>query len=248
MLRDTLFVVLPCYNEAQNIRELIKVWERQEKRLNERNISLRILVVNDGSRDNSLHIAQSIAKTRHNITVLDHKVNMGLGEAVNTGIIYAISRRNKGLLCIMDADLTQEPHYIYSMIDKLQNENLDCVIASRYREGSKVEGLSLYRKALSYGARVVYSASLRIPNVRDYTCGYRVYKLEALDTLLKRNKGKIVTERGFACMMELLIKLNKEGFKIGEVPFKLKYHLKGGESKMKVGKTIFRSLAVMQKV
>ena len=80
--------------------------------------------------------------------------------------------------------MTHQPEYIYSMINKLKEENLHCVIASRYRKGSKVEGLSSYRKLLSYGARAIYTLKLRIPNVRDYTCGYRLYRIDALETFI----------------------------------------------------------------
>jgi dolichol-phosphate mannosyltransferase len=148
----------------------------------------------------------------------------------------------------MDGDMTHEPQYIFSMIDKLKKDKLDCVVASRYREGSKVEGLSFYRKFLSYGARIVYTTVLGIPNVRDYTCGYRLYTCQSLRTLVDKYNGRLVSERGFACMMELLAKINEGGFKIGEVPFVLKYQLKGGISKMRVMKTICRSLALVMRL
>ena len=134
------------------------------------------------------------------------------------------------------------------MLNKLSEKNLDCVVASRYRKGSKVEGLSLYRKFLSYGARALYTLKLRIPNVRDYTCGYRLYKISALEVLVSKYNGEIVKERGFACMMELLARFSREGFRIGEVPFILKYQLKGGQSKMRVWKTIYRSMIILTRL
>lgn len=245
MDKEILYVVLPCYNEEQNIRDLVKEWKAQESKLIERNILLKVIIVNDGSSDNTLEIAKGLQNVYDNITVLNHEVNKGLGEGLNTGINYVMSQKSKGLLCLMDADMTHQPEYIYSMINKLKEEKLHCVIASRYRKGSKVEGLSTYRKLLSYGARAVYTLKLRIPKVRDYTCGYRLYRIDALETLFEKHGGNIVKESGFACMMELLVKISKEGFKIGEVPFVLKYQLKGGESKMRVCRTIYRSILVL---
>ena len=242
MDREILYVVLPCYNEEQNIGDLINEWKSQEKKLRKKNVLLRLIIVNDGSTDNTFPIAKKLENHYENITVLDHEINKGLGEAINTGINYAIAQKNKGILCIMDADLTHQPGYIHSMIDKMREENLGCVIASRYRNGSRTQGLSLKRKILSYGAKLVYSLILNIQDVRDYTCGYRLYKISALEILFKKYDGKIIKERSFACMMELLFKFSIEGFKIGEVPFVLKYQLKGGESKMKVFKTVNRSL------
>lgn len=243
-----LYVVLPCYNEEENIKGIIKEWKAEEEKLYSRNISLKLVIVNDGSKDNTLNIAKELESNYKNLVILDHKVNQGLGEALNTGINYVVSQRDNGLLCIMDADLTHQPHYIYSMLDKLKKEELQCVIASRYRKGSKVEGLSFLRILLSYGARVVYTLTLRVPKVRDYTCGYRLYKVNVLEALFEKYDGKIVKERSFACMMELLYKLSIEGCKIGEVPFVLKYQLKGGQSKMRIFKTVWRSLLTINKL
>ncbi len=243
---DILYVVLPCYNEEDNICDLILSWEAAVDRLLEKNISLRLIAVNDGSKDNTLKIVTELEKTYDNITALNHETNLGLGEAINTGINYALSTHKGKFLCIMDSDSTHSPEYIYDMIDKLKNEKLDCVIASRYREGSRIEGVPFIRKFLSYGARFIYTLFLRVPGVRDYTCGYRLYRITALKKLSKKYGKKLVNESGFACMMELIYKIHSEGFKIGEIPFVLKYQLKGGQSKMKVFNTIFRSLAAVK--
>jgi len=248
MHKEILYVVLPCYNEEENIRDLVKEWKKQENKLKDKNIAIKLILVNDGSSDNTLNIAKALESCYDDMIILNHEKNKGLGEALNTGINYAISQKNKGLLCIMDADLTHSPYYIHSMIDKLRKERLHCVIASRYRNGSRVEGLSLIRKLLSYSARVVYTSTLGIKGVRDYTCGYRLYKIKALETLFQKYNGKIIRERSFACMMELLFKFDIEGFKIDEVPFVLKYQLKGGKSKMKVFKTVNRSLLMIRRL
>lgn len=248
MDKDILYAVLPCYNEDKNIIDLTEAWRQQEGKLLTQNIVLKLLIVNDGSSDDTLSIAIKLAEENINIFVANHEVNKGLGEALNTGINYVTQQGNVKYMCIMDGDMTQHPHYIHSMLDKMEVEMLDCVIASRYRPGSNVEGLSFFRRFLSVGARVVYTMKLRIPNVRDYTCGYRVYKISALKALSKRYGISILKERSFACMLELLIKLNKENMKIGEVPFVLKYQLKKGQSKMDVIKTIKRSVDIIRKI
>lgn len=248
MNKEMLYVVLPCYNEEFNIKSLIEEWKLQEKDLSEKGFSLGIVIINDGSSDNTLAIISNLKEIYSNIILINHEMNKGLGQAINTGIDYVLSQEDQGYICIMDGDMTHEPKYVFSMIDKLRKDKLDCVVASRYREGSKIEGVSFYRKFLSYGARVVYTAVVGIPNVRDYTCGYRLYTCQSLRTLAEKYSGKLVSERGFACMMELLVKINEAGFKIGEVPFVLKYQLKGGTSKMRVMKTICRSLALVMRI
>lgn len=241
-----LYVVLPCYNEEENIGHLICEWEKHLDKLYERSLFLKLIIINDGSKDKTPEIVKALQGSYDNITLLNHEINSGLGEAINTGINYVLGMRTKGLVCIMDSDFTHQPEYIYSLLESLQTRELDCVIASRYQKGSRVEGLSYIRKFLSYGARVVYSSLLKIPGVKDYTCGYRLYRMDALRKLYEKYNGSIIKERGFACMMELLYKLYLEGFKIGEVPFVLKYQLKGGKSKMKVFITIYRSLATIK--
>ena len=245
MDKNVLYAVLPCYNEDKNIIDLIEAWSLQESKLLKRNIVLKLLIVNDGSSDDTLSVATKLAEDNSNITVVSHEVNKGLGEALNTGINYVIRKENAKYMCIMDGDMTQHPLYIHAMLDKIEVDELDCVIASRYRPSSKVEGLSFFRKILSFGARILYTAKLRILNVRDYTCGYRLYKVSALKALSKRYGISILKERSFACMLELLIKLNKENMKMGEVPFVLKYQFKKGHSKMDIVKTIKRSLDML---
>ena len=248
MDKETLYVVLPCYNEEENISGLIKEWKLHENHLYDKDILLEIIVVNDGSTDDTYKITKSFEDFYSNVKLLNHPINKGLGEALNTGINYVIAEKNSGLLCIMDADMTHQPNYIFSMIDKLKTENLSCVIASRYRKGSNVEGLSSFRKLLSFGARIAYTLNFKVPEVRDYTCGYRIYSIEALNSLYVIYSGKIIKERGFTCMMELLVKLSREKFSIGEVPFVLKYQLKGGKSKMRIWKTLYRSIVMLKKL
>lgn len=248
MDKNILFAVLPCYNEEKNIIELIEAWKQQESKLLEKNIVLKLLIVNDGSSDDTLSVAARLEQEKDNVKVINHDVNKGLGQALNTGINYVLAQANAKYLCIMDGDMTQHPYYIHSMLDKIEIEALDCVIASRYRKGSRVEGLSFFRKFLSFGARVLYTIKLRIPQVRDYTCGYRLYKVYALEVLSKRYGKEILKEKSFACMLELLVLLDRESLRIAEVPFILKYHLKKGESKMNVIKTIKRSLNILRKM
>ncbi|SHJ43915.1 dolichol-phosphate mannosyltransferase [Clostridium cavendishii DSM 21758] len=239
------WVLLPCYNEQENIQPLVNEWQKEREKLKGLNLDLRIIIVNDGSKDNTLNISEELSKSYDNIFIINHDINKGLGEAINTGLLYAINQREDGYICTMDGDLTHSPSYVQAMLEKMRKDELDCVIASRYRHGSEVQGLARFRKLLSYGARVIYTLALRIPNVRDYTCGYRIYTKKSIIDLNNIYGNTIVVETGFACMMELLYKIHINGNKIGEVPFILKYQLKGGASKMKVMRTVLRSLTVL---
>lgn len=237
---DKLYIVLPAYNEEKNLEPLIAAWNDETEKLKEK-FNVEIIIINDGSRDDTAYIAGQLAQ-RKNITLINHPQNKGLGEALNTGINYVLEKKDGRYLCIMDADQTQSPSYIHDMIKKIEEERHGCIIASRYEKGAKVEGLTLTRKSLSYGARILYHCVFQIKGVKDYTCGYRLYDMNYLKQLESVHGTTIISESSFACMTELLYKLAHIGCSFGEIPFTLRYQLKQGESKMAIAHTIKRSL------
>ncbi|HSM78635.1 MAG TPA: glycosyltransferase family 2 protein [Bryobacteraceae bacterium] len=223
-------VVLPVYNEAGSLESLLSRFER----LAEEGVHLaRILVVDDGSVDRSAAIAQAF-RNRLPVEILTHSTNQGLGRTIQDGLAYIASlAAPSDVVVSMDADDTHPPELIGSMLEALEN-GLDIVIASRYQRSARVEGLSRVRIATSYGARAVFQVLTPIPNVRDYTCGFRAYRAEALQMALVRNGGRLSRERGFACMAEILLAVAAGGARCGEVPLVLNYRRKGGPSKMNV--------------
>jgi dolichol-phosphate mannosyltransferase len=84
-----------------------------------------------------------------------------------------------------------------------------------------------------------------IRGVKDYTCGYRAYRPLLLKAAFDRWGDGFVSEAGFQCMVDILLKLHKMGTICREVPLVLRYDLKGGVSKMRVGSTILRTLGLM---
>ena len=100
---------------------------------------------------------------------------------LNTAIEAFLRDSSEGdVLCLMDGDDTHKPEFVHAMLAKLSAPR-QCVIASRYQPGARVQGLSADRKLFSDGAKVYYSLVLHVPNVRDYTCGYRVYTRQAIE-------------------------------------------------------------------
>ena len=142
--------------------------------------------------------------------------------------------------CLMDCDNTHNPKYVLDMLEKI--DTADVVIASRYQKGAEVKGVARYRLLTSEGARLVYSALLGVKNVRDYTCGYRLYTKEILEKCYGRFGDSMIEESGFTCMAEVLYKLYCTGAVFAEIPFELRYDLKAGDSKMKVVKTAVNSI------
>lgn len=241
---NKLTVVLPAYNEAENIELMVERWQQLRNVLSDQyGLMLQIVVVNDGSKDRTKEIAEQLEKEYDNFTLVNHQRNKGLGEAVKTGISYFIGEcGDSAYMCLMDCDNTQDPVYITSMLDRAGETGADVVIASRYQKGAEVKGVSSIRLLMSGGARYVFTSLLHVPHVRDYTCGYRLYNRKILTSASVRFGEDLVAESGFTCMVELLYKLHCCGAVFSEIPFELRYDYKKGASKMSVAKTAINSL------
>lgn len=243
-----IFAVLPCYNEEQNIGALIEEWLKQSEELSQAGYELKVIGIDDCSTDNTKSVISTMADIYENVILEPHEVNKGLCGGLNTAISYFLKNgQADDLMVLMDGDNTHNPSYIHEMVKLLQNGK-DCVIASRYREGAQVVGVAKHREFMSDMAKIYYSAVLRVPNVKDYTCGYRVYTYNIIDKLVKRFGEEPIIEKSFACMMELLYKIYLVGAKFDEVGFKLRYDNKQGESKMRVIKTMQKSLSTALKL
>ena len=239
---NKIYAMLPCYNESENIAALIEKWLGQAEVLRGMGYELTVVGIDDRSTDNTYDIISSYAEKYDNVKVIRHKKNLNLGGGVNTAFTAFQKECSEGDLCVlMDGDNTHDPVYIKSMVEKIK-AGADVVIASRYCQSSSVKGVPGIRLFLSDGARVFYTAVLHVKNVKDYTCGYRVYTYE----IIKKARGvygdKFVEMKTFSCMMEVLYKLSLVGAKFDEVPFELRYDNKLGESKMRVLRTVKDSI------
>ncbi|WP_051330859.1 glycosyltransferase family 2 protein [Aneurinibacillus terranovensis] len=237
------FILLPCYNEEKALPLLLNrisdVFEDES--------SYEVIIINDGSYDETLPIAKQYSK-RMPVHIIDHGVNKGLGSAMKNGLQYAATvAAYEDVVVALDADNTHNPTLIKEMINKLKKEDLDIIIASRYAKGGQEIGLSLHRKFLSLGASTILKMFFHIPGVRDYTCGYRAYSAAILKQAHLIYNNALVEELGFVCMAEIIIKLSLIGAKIGEVGLVLRYDQKEGKSKMKIIKTINRYLQLITK-
>lgn len=247
MDNKVLYVLLPCYNEEENLRLLLNQWKLETDK-NKDIIKIKIIIINDGSEDNTLRVINYLKIFNNNFTVISHTYNQGLGEALNTGLNYILKQDDLKYICVMDSDMSHSPIYINKMLEKIKDENFNCIIASRYMKGSKVEGVSFFRRILSYSAKVIYKITFKIPQIKDYTCGFRLYDDIILKKLKYKYKNQIINEKGFACTAELLYKVHREKGKIGEIPFSLRYQCKKGKSKMKIIQTITRSIVITNKL
>jgi len=243
-----IYAMLPCYNEEGNIGKLIEKWIVQGTYLKKNAYELKIVVIDDCSIDGTLQEVYSKKRVYNNIEIIHHTKNLGLCGGINSALNYFDKNASADdLLVFMDGDNTHNPKYIHDMIEKIGSE-CNCVIASRYEKNSKIYGLSNNRVLLSNLAKIYYKCVLSIPNVNDYTCGYRMYTYEIISKLLKKYGDTPIKEKSFACAMELLYKVYIVGGKFVEIAFQLEYDEKLGKSKMNISKTVFSSVFLSAKL
>lgn len=227
-------LVLPAYNEERDLPELLN----RVKAALEPWTDYLVLVVDDGSIDRTADIIRT-AQRQMPITLIQHPKNQGLGAAMRTGLKAAASL--DGTVVTMDADNSQGPELIRDMIAQI-DAGSDVVIASRFQVGSKEIGVPRYRLFLSHASSSIIRSVVRFSGARDYTCGFRAYRLDVLRELINKYGDNFLRENGFSCMFELLLNCRRIGATVTEVPLILRYDLKLGDSKMRVWRTAWRYL------
>jgi dolichol-phosphate mannosyltransferase len=239
-----VLLTLPAYNEEAGLPPLLEAFRKQ---LETAPYSGQVVIVDDGSTDRTIEVIRSFS-TNLSVELVVHPKNRGLGETIRDALRKSSELAHPGdIIVSMDADNTHSVDLIPEMVRLIAAGN-DLVIASRYRKGSRVVGLSAFRQLTSYGARVLFQLVLPIPGVRDYTCSFRAYRAELVQSAFAQCSDQLVTERSFACMAEILVKVSKLKPKIAEVPMVLRYDQKGGASKMQVGPTILKTLRLAMRL
>jgi dolichol-phosphate mannosyltransferase len=233
-----IYVMLPAYNEEKCLPLLLDNFYRVFQEIS---MPYKVVVVDDGSVDHTASIAKQYA-LRMPLELIKHGVNKGLGAAMRTGLSHvAETSRPTDVIVTMDADNTHNPEVLLEMLKKVE-QGADVVIASRYQTGGDEVGLEVHRKMLSRGASLLLGLFFRVEGASDYTCGYRMYRCSVIKNALKRYGKALITENGFVCMAEILVKVAYLPATIAEVPLILRYDLKEGVSKMKKIKTIIQYL------
>lgn len=236
-----IVVVLPAYNEALCIGELLGSFCEA---ISEEGKACRLIVVNDGSSDDTAGVVAGY-QDRIELELINHPQNRGLAEAMKTGLFRAVETcSDRDIIVTMDADNSHLPGLMFRMV-RLIREGNDVVIASRYQRGAKIRGLSLCRRFLSYAAALLFRTILPMDGVRDYTCGYRAYRATLLKQAFREYGKGFISEPGFSCMVDILIKLRKFDPIVEEAPLILRYDQKKSSSKMNVGRTIRQTLSLL---
>jgi dolichol-phosphate mannosyltransferase len=238
-----ILIVLPAYNEAAGLPALLRSIRQV---MDEGRLTYRVVVVDDGSSDGTWDaIAAHAAKMP--IVPVRHEVNRGLAEALRSGLQVALEKAAPDdVIVTMDADNTHAPGLVMRMLGLIR-EGHDVVIGSRYVPGARVVGVPFHRRVLSGGASLLMRTVFPIEGVRDYTCGFRAYRASILQAAFARYSERLISQKGFSCMVDILLKLRtlEPDPIMGEVPLVLRYDLKHGMSKMRAAHTIVDTLVLM---
>jgi dolichol-phosphate mannosyltransferase len=239
----TVHIILPAYNEEKNMGPLL---EGIHANMKISGLDYKIIVVNDGSMDRTAEIVKSYSVTVP-ILLAEHAQNRGLAKALETGLGVALESENQeDVVITMDADNTHDPSLIQGMFQKIK-AGADVVIASRYLNGSRIQGVSWIRRVLSWGASFLFRLFYPIKGVKDYTCGYRAYRAKLLKQAMEFYKHDLLNQAGFSCTVDLLLKLRPFNPVAQEVPLVLRYNQKRGRSKMRIGRTVLGLLLLIMK-
>jgi dolichol-phosphate mannosyltransferase len=222
---------MPAYNEAASLERLLdKIVDVGEGL----GCDFEILVCDDGSRDETGRILARRAASDPRVSVLTHKINRGLGETMRDLFEAAAERVcDDDAIVRLDCDDTHEPLYIPAMLRKL-DQGHDVVIASRFADDGRQLGVSGYRAFVSACANLYMRIFFRIPQVREYSCGFRAYRGAVVRQAIAFYANDFIQLKGvgFTCTLEKLVKLHLIGARFGEVGFALRYDQKESESKM----------------
>lgn len=196
-------VVIPTYNERNNIADLAKTILALSD-------DVSVLVIDDSSPDGTASVVQTLASKTPKIRLILRPSKQGLGSAYREGFAFALRH---GFECIvtMDADFSHDPAQLESLVKATLDA--DVVIGSRYIQGGRIENWPWFRKQLSRTANEVARGVLGYP-IGDWTSGYRCYRRRVLEKLALEE----IRSNGYSFLVEMLAACVHSGCRIAEVP------------------------------
>ena len=204
-----LSVFLPCYDEAENLPKTVKNVLTNLKRVAEK---YELIIVNDGSKDDTRPVAEELAAKDKNIRIVNHPINRGYGAAFKSGLYAA----KYAWISFIDAD----GQFDFSEIDqfiKTQNETAADLVIGYYRRRQ----VTFFSKLNSFAWQTVVFLLFGL-RVRDIDCGFKLINKKVVDSI-----AKLESERGAFISSEFLIKAKKKGYRIVEIPVTHYPRLKG---------------------
>lgn len=222
-----LAIIIPTYNEAVNIPELL---ERIEASL--KSLEAEIIFVDDNSPDGTASLAETLGEKYGNVKVLKRPRKMGLGSAVLDGVKLS----EACFVAVMDADLQHPPEILPEMLEKLK-QGYVLIVASRYVEGGGIEGWSLKRKLVSsFATKLAHRLLPGVRKVKDPLSGFFMIQKSILENTR-------LNPRGFKILLEILAKANPET--VAEVPYTFKPRRRG-RSKLSIREIVSYAILLLR--
>jgi dolichol-phosphate mannosyltransferase len=215
-LRIKTLVIIPTYNERDNIAELIEAIRAHAP-------AADVLVIDDGSPDGTGQFVGDMGARDPQVSVLQRGAKLGLGTAYIAGFRHAL-REDYDCVVGMDADFSHDPARLPQLVAAAAESDL--VIGSRYVPGGSTPDWTLHRRCISRFANWLARTTLRLP-VRDCTTAYRCYRREAL-AVLDLDSVDVI---GYSFLIEMTRQCSAAGLRIRELPIQF-IDRRVGKSKM----------------
>jgi dolichol-phosphate mannosyltransferase len=185
------------------------------------------------------------------VKILPPKNERGLGRAYKRIFLDVIENSaDDDLVISLDADNTHKPSQISQMLNHLELNNLDLVVASRFCSHSIMEEFPIHRKFISKFTSILLQTLFSVKTIsdkklQDFTSGYRIYKVSKLKELYKLQKDQFICEPEFTYTCELLIKLARINCRLDEIAISYDYGQKVGESKLRIMCNFYRLIILL---
>lgn len=220
--KNSISVVVPAYNEELLIMETITTIP---------DFVDKIVVINDGSTDDTMNIVQNLMEKDHRITLIN-KPNGGLGSAVSRGIIESMNN-DLDIVVVMDGDNQMNPDYLPALLNPIVENRADHTKGNRLTNKESTKGMSKWRLTGNHILTLLTKISSGYWNLSDPQNGYNAFKISVFDKVDPESIHK-----GYGYTNDILAKMNNFGFRIENVPIPAKY---GNEkSKIKYPSYIYR--------
>ena len=207
-----LTVVLPTYNEVDNLALVVEGLERLS-------LDLHVLVVDDNSQDGTQQVAENLAEVYGNIEIIVRPRKSGLGSALRLGLKEALAT-GAPYLMTMDADCSHDPRDVVRLLEMAREGTVDLVQGSRYAHGGGVQGYALSRQLTSRVANLLYRWCAG--STQESTTNFRVFTRKAASLVVDRAKG-----RDYEFVPEAVLLVLAAGLRVDEVPILFTGRLRG---------------------
>jgi dolichol-phosphate mannosyltransferase len=208
----TIGIIIPCYNEEENIFKLIKQLKNKIKK------NYRIIIVDDSKNNLKMKIK--------NVLYVHRQKKLGRGSAVLLGLKTLINEKKIKCFIEMDADFSHSPNEINNNLKFFNKKKVDLLISSRYLNQSQILNWSIPRRILSKLSNILIKFLLKIP-VNDFSNGFRIYSRKAANKIIQKC-GK--TDTDFIILTEIIMILYYCNFKISEIKTTFRNRVRGESS------------------